>query len=106
VLGPLVFIIYTNDLPNSINNAKTIQFADDITLYYANKGIDALYKIISQELSCLSDWLRANNLLLNVSKNNYILFSNTDSKLSYLPEITLANRVISQAEFVKFLGHT
>ena len=104
VLGPLLFIIYTNDLPNSINNANTILFADDTTVYYANKSIAALYEIMSQELSCLSDWFRANKLSLNVSKTNYILFSNTDSKLSYLPEITLANQVISKAESVKFLG--
>ena len=91
VLGPLLFIIYTNDLPNSINHAKTILFADDTTVYFANKSIDTLFEIMSQELNSLSDWLRANKLSLNISKTNYILLSNTDKQRLNLPEIKLAN---------------
>ena len=104
VLGPLLFIIYTNDLPNSINHAKTILFADDTTVYIANKSIDTLFEIMSQELNSLSDWFRANKLSLNISKTNYILLSNTDKQRLNLPEIKLANQVISKAESVKFLG--
>ena len=104
VLGPLLFIIYTNDLPTSINHAKTILFADDTTVYFASKSIDTLFEIMSQELNSLSDWLRANKLSLNISKTNYILLSNTDKQRLNLTEIKLANQVISKAESVKFLG--
>ena len=104
VLGSLLFIIYTNYLPNSIDHAKTILFADDTTVYFANTSIDALFEIMSQELNSLSDWFRANKSSLNISKTNYILLSNTDKQRLNLPEIKLANQVISKAESVKFLG--
>ena len=103
VLGPLLFIIYTNDLPNSVNNANTILFADDTTIYIANKNISTLYEILSHELANLSDWFRANKLSLNISKTNYILFSNTE-KQNKLPELKLADQVISKVACVKFLG--
>ena len=59
---------------------------------------------MSQELNSLSEWFRANKLSLNISKTNYILLSNTDKQRLNLPEIKLANQVISKAGSVKFLG--
>ena len=79
VLGPLFCIVYANDLPNSINHAKTILFADDTTVYTSNKSIDSPFEIMYQEL-------------------------NNDKQKLNLPEIKLANQVISKAESVKFLG--
>ena len=49
-------------------HAKTILFAGDTTVYFANKSIDTLFEIMSQELNSLSDWFRANKLSLNISK--------------------------------------
>ena len=57
-----------------------------------------------QELNSLSDWFRGNKLSLYISKTNYILFSNTDKQRLNLPEIKLANQVISKVESIKFLG--
>ena len=71
VLGPMLFIIYANDLQNSINHAKTILFADDTTVYFANKSIDTLFEIMSQELNSLSDWIRANKLSLKEDSAGY-----------------------------------
>ena len=95
MLGPLLFIIYSNDLPNSVNYANTILFADDTTIYIANKSISTLYEILSHELANLSDWFRANKLSLDILKTNFILFSNTE-KQSKLPELKLADQVISK----------
>ena len=75
VLGPLLFIIYTNDLPNAINNAKSILFADDTTVYASSDSLSLLYNIINSELNSLADWFHANKLSLNIGKTHYVLFS-------------------------------
>lgn len=102
MLGPLLFIIYTNDLPNAIANAKSILFADDTTLYASSDSLSLLYKNINSDLSSLADWFCANKLSLNVGKTNYILFSrkHVDTHL----EVTIGNTKIERKPFVKFLG--
>ena len=75
VLGPLLFIIYTNDLPGCLNLTKSILFADDTTIYLSSNNISYLYTTMNGELLKLTDWFRANKLSLNISKTNYILFT-------------------------------
>ncbi len=50
VLGPLLFIIYTNDLPDVIQKSKTILFADDTTIYLHDKSVEILYETLTDEL--------------------------------------------------------
>ena len=45
VLGPLLFILYTNDLPNTLTVSKSILFADDTTIYYSHSNLNTLYSI-------------------------------------------------------------
>ena len=79
VLGPLLFIIYTNDLPQSLTNSKTILFADDTTIFKSSKNIENVYKVMNEDLKVLEDWFNANKLSLNASKSNYILFRKKES---------------------------
>ena len=71
----LLFIIYTNDLPNCLNQTKSILFADDTTIYLSSNDIPYLFTQLNQELQMLTDWFRANKLSLNVAKTNYMLFA-------------------------------
>ena len=103
VLG-LLFIIYTNDLPDSLHNSRTLLFADDTTVYISGIDITLLYSKMTEDLAKLSDWFRANKLSLNISKTNYILFSNTDHQIPSLPKLKLANQVIQKTTSLKFLG--
>ena len=79
VLGPLLFIIYTNDLPKSLRKSKTILFAHDITIFKSSNNIETLYIAMIEDIKILIDWFKANKLSLNASKTNYILFRNTKS---------------------------
>ena len=106
VLGPLLFIIYTNDLAEVIKRADGLLFADDTTIYYTSDSIDELLSIINSELDIVTDWFRANKLSLNISKTNFIIF-----QTRHLPvpdrsdlEIKLCNVTIKQVNSVKFLG--
>ena len=104
VLGPLLFIIYTNDLPNCLNQTKSILFADDTTIYLSSNDIPYLFTQLNQELQMLTDWFRANKLSLNVAKTNYMLFTYSSQQIDPQIDIHLANSSIKRAKCAKFLG--
>ena len=73
VLGPLLFLLYVNDIANSSKHLSFYLFADDTSIIYANKNLHNLEQIVNSELSNVSDWLIANKLTLNFKKSNYVL---------------------------------
>ena len=74
VLGPLLFLIYVNNIANCLNYTEVIAFADDTTIFASSKSLRDLYKNVNSDLAALSNWFRANKLALNVNKSNYVLF--------------------------------
>ena len=87
VLGPLLFLIYINDIQMISNKLKFYLFADDTNLLYADKNLKSLENTINKELRNLSSWLRANKLTLNIKKSHFVLFSPRQKKTSYIPQI-------------------
>ena len=74
ILGPLLFLIYINDLPNVSDILNTIIFADDTNFLYSHQNPDQLINIVNQELKKSSDWFEANRLSLNPTKTKAIIF--------------------------------
>jgi len=74
VLGPLLFILYSNDLPGSLRCTACILFADDTTIYVSGKNITELYKLVNQDIASLAEWFKVNKLSLNISKTHHVLF--------------------------------
>jgi hypothetical protein len=69
VLGPLLFLIYINDIVNSSNLANFIMFADDTNLFFTHKNLNALESIVNNELAKITVWFKLNKLSLNIKKN-------------------------------------
>ena len=86
ILGPLLFIIYVNDLLNYTNNGNTIMFADDTNIFFKGKCCKSLFTIANQELENVDSWLNANKLTQNVNKTNFLVFTPQTVKL---PQIIL-----------------
>ncbi len=103
VLGPLLFILYTNDLPDCIHHSNTILFADDTTIYTSSNNIESLYVTMNANLNNLSDWFRANKLSLNTSKTNYILFSKSNNVAPGI-DLFISDQKIERVNYTKFLG--
>ena len=76
ILGPLLFILYINDICNISNYFGFTLFADVTTIVSAHHNIDILFSQANIELTKLFNWLCLNKLYLNIDKTSYILFSN------------------------------
>ena len=104
VLGPLLLILYSNDIPNSLKYFKLILFADDTTVYISGEDVTDLFRCLNHDLSKLNDWFKANKLSLNVNKTNYILFNKNTAVLP--PEVCLyiGTDKLEQVRCTKLLG--
>ena len=104
VLGPLLFLIYINDLPNISKTLKFYLFADDTNIYYESKSLKDLEKIVNKELDKLFLWLNVNRLSLNIDKTNYIIFHPYNKPVKEHITIKINKKAISEKEFIKYLG--
>ena len=110
VLGPLLFLIYVNDIQESSDKLKFFLFADDTNAVYADKNLKSLESTVNQELCKLFDWLTANKLTLNIKKTNFVIFRPAQRELTYQPEIMIfdndqnKNVALECKEFVRYLG--
>ena len=74
VLGPLLFLIYINDLPNISEILNFYLFADYTNIYYDSNSLHDIKRTINKELQKLYLWLNVNRLLLNIDKTNFLIF--------------------------------
>ena len=102
ILGPLLFLIYINDLPSVSNFFKMIMYADDTTLY-CNINETTTEGIINTELSHVNVWLKANKLSLNVAKTKFMVF-HTPNKIVKYPKLKINDHVIERVQSFNFLG--
>ena len=73
ILGPLLFILYVNDIVNTTSLLESILFADDTTLLFSHPNIELQNDLINKELSEICNWFQANKLSVNASKTNYMV---------------------------------
>ncbi|XP_057310296.1 uncharacterized protein LOC130648273 [Hydractinia symbiolongicarpus] len=83
VLGPLLFLIYINDLNCAINYSMVHHFADDTNLLHFSDSLKQLAKQMNLDLKLLCHWLNANKISLNASKTEYIIFKHAHKPLNY-----------------------
>ena len=74
ILGPLLFILYINDLAGVTEKLFTILFADDTTILIEGTQVNSMITSLNSELAKLTDWLKANKLSINVSETHYMVF--------------------------------
>lgn len=102
ILGPILFIIYINDLPLS-SNLLPIIYADDTNLFLSGKSIIDCIQSINNELVRISNWITSNKLSLNIEKTNFIVFSK--SKIpDDIPSVFINGSHIKRVNYIKFLG--
>ena len=107
ILGPLLFLIYINDLPECLTHCKSILYADDTLLYYSAESISDLQSKLNSDLRSLSGYLNNNLLTLNHDKTKFIIFAGRQRLRSISNiNISICNRTIKQNQSLKYLGIT
>ena len=104
VLGPLLFLIYINDLYLSIKHSTARHFADDTCLLIKNKSLKRIKKLLNQDLKSLNAWLKANKISLNASKTEILIFRHHNKPINYDLKIKLDGKRLYPSKFVKYLG--
>ena len=104
VLGPLLFLIYINDLPNASKKLNFYLFADDTNIYCESSDLPNLIKVVNKELRSVKKWLDANKLSLNIDKTNCIIFHSSSVNIPSDSIIKIGKKHVKRIKFVKFLG--
>ena len=104
VLGPLLFLLYINDIPKASKIMNFHLFADDTSLFYSHKNINVLEEVVNAELGCISDWLVANKLSLNTNKSNFMIIKPRQKKLPKKIQLNINGEHLNESNYAKYLG--
>jgi len=100
VLGPLLFLIYINDLHEAIYLGEVFHFADDTNLLHFSGSIDSLCKMVNSSLKLLCKWLAANKISLNVDKTEIILFRHKSKPFTGILKIKINGKRLVLSSFI------
>ena len=104
VLGPLLFILYINDIHNCIINSNTFLFADDTGLLISNRQLKTIQNKLNIDLKSLYKWLCANKISLNATKTEVVLFHHNNKEINQEVKLKLNGKRLNLSKSVKYLG--
>ena len=104
-VGPLMFIVYINDLPEILNSAKSLMYANDTVLYLSSNCKKEARRKLQSDLVRVEQWCMVNKLSLNVSKTKIMTFM-SDHKRKTCPKFRfyMKGKIIEEVDNYKYLG--
>ena len=105
-MGPLLFLLYINDLPNCLSHTSANIFADDINITTKGLNVEDIQTPLNYDLEHIHQWLLANILTFNKDKTEYMIMGSRQrsSNIETDPKIELGERKIKQLKYSKTLG--
>lgn len=104
ILGPLLFLLYINDIVNVPLTADIILYADDTNVFFSGQDISSIEKQANLWLNNLSLWLKINQLELNIKKTKYIIFHPRNHSILRNTQLSFRGVSIERVQTQKFLG--
>ena len=102
ILGPLLFLIYVNDIALPLENTEIRLFADDTNVFVFHKDIDSLEHLATNALTTLTEWFNNNHLIVNLTKTCFCVFSNKPS--IPIQNLSFNGITINRVNEAKYLG--
>ena len=103
-MGPLLFLLYINDLAHVSTKLFSLLFADDSNMFLSGNDPNELIRTMNIESEKVIDWLRINKLSLNLKKTHFIIFRRQRAKVKLNEELVIDNVKIKMKDSTKFLG--
>ena len=103
ILGPILFILYINDLHKTTNNLNFIHYADDTSVIISGNDLATTSNLLSSSLNLIDNWLICNRLSLNISKTSYMLFTHKCMH-DNIPVVKIRDTPITRVNVCRFLG--
>jgi hypothetical protein len=104
ILGPLLFILYINDISNASTLTESLIFADDTSIFYSHSDPNYLESVMNEELQMFDVWMKCNKLSVNIKKTNYVIFKSSKKKIPHNFIFCYGNEILKQENTTKFLG--
>jgi hypothetical protein len=108
ILGPLMFIVYVNDMSVTLGPSGFNQYADDTCIYYSDTSLECATKIIQSDLAKILEWSVKNKLTLNIKKTKFMVFSSAYK--SKIPrdkiDLWINKTLLKEVNEYKYLGIT
>ena len=101
ILGPLLFLIYINDLISIFEYSKCLLYADNTTLFYNHNNLETLCTRLSADMDIIYNWFTANKLIVNERKTGFLIFTN--KLVPSDTSITINNTIIQATSYYDFL---
>ena len=104
ILGPLLFIVYINDLPGIINHCQVSIYADDTIIYCCSSSTDIIQDSLNSDLAIVTEWLYMNNLTLNFEKTKFMLFGSDKKRSDVSISVQVAGNQVKEVNQLEYLG--
>lgn len=104
ILGPLLFLLYINDIVNIPNTPNIVLYADDTSIFFSNDNLPDLSRIANSYLKDLFMWLVSNRLRMNIQKTKFIIFRPVNKPVDSSFSLHLNGVPLERTNEIKFLG--
>ena len=104
ILGPILFLLYINDITSASSILFPILFADDTNVFVHGRNPGDLVDIMNTDLENVVDWLRANKLTINIGKTHYMFFVLTKKHGKCDKQVNIGGVSLSRVYCTRFVG--
>lgn len=104
ILGPLLFLIYINDMKDIGLKGDITLYADDTSLFYFGMSVDQVIMDAQSDLNLLHKWFQLNLLTVNIEKTHYVIFKAKNKMINEYEPLKLNNQILTRSKSEKYLG--